>query len=60
MGTSGAGSPPQKEVKETILLFWAWSLEIREIAEQWSIPGSRPISLSSITSAAMALDTIHE
>jgi hypothetical protein len=53
---SGAGRPPQKEVNETTSLegearIW----ESSAIAEQWSIPGSSPISFKSKTFAALAL-----
>lgn len=53
--TSGAGKPPQKDVNATIRFPSALSLFTREIAEQWSIPGSSPISLRSSTSAFVAL-----
>lgn len=43
--TEGEGSPPQKEVKECIVWFLAFRDEMREIAEMWSMPGSRPSSL---------------
>jgi hypothetical protein len=54
-GTSGAGRPPQNDVKETMSLFSERILLTREMAEQWSIPGSSPISSRRRTPAARAL-----
>jgi hypothetical protein len=54
-GTSGAGRPPQNDVKETMSLFSERIFLMRERAEQWSIPGSSPISLRRRTPAARAL-----
>lgn len=53
---SGAGKPPQKDVKDTMRFLSARNLSISETAEQWSIPGSRPISFKRMTSASTALD----
>lgn len=54
-GTSGAGSPPQKEVNETMSFCCFCKLEMSETAEQWSMPGSRPISFRKRTSLSKAL-----
>lgn len=53
--SSGAGNPPHQDTKDTIRFPWRSNLSRISIAPQWSIPGSRPISLSRRTSAAMAL-----
>jgi len=46
---SGAGTPPQKEVKDTTRLFSERRRWSSEIAEQWSMPGSNPISFNNST-----------
>jgi len=52
---SGAGTPPQKEVNDTTRLFSERRRWSSEIAEQWSIPGSNPISFNNSTSESNAL-----
>lgn len=52
---SGAGRPPQNEVKDTIPLPSRRSESKSAKAEQWSMPGSRPISFRIRTSASIAL-----
>ena len=52
---SGAGSPPQNDVKPTTRLPSARRRASSACAEQWSMPGSSPISFRRRTSAASAL-----
>lgn len=52
---SGAGRPPQNEVNERTRLFSFSSCLSNESAEQWSIPGSKPISFNNTTLADSAL-----
>ena len=52
---SGAGSPPQNDVKPTTCLPSARRRASSACAEQWSMPGSSPISFRRRTSAASAL-----
>lgn len=52
---SGAGKPPHQEMKDSIFPPACLTLSKHSKASKWSIPGSKPISLSIVTSAATAL-----